>query len=238
MRKLFSVCVVMIAISGCATVENNYVPEVRQVSFPQLGAQLTRSLGEEMVKQGTETTTRGVWLPEPNPIGAFELSSGFYRMTGAEGEYIFTSFERNSPDPEVGTLSMGGGIFDAGAGSWPEGIRFSTEEQQTCVIARGAYGIGESICDTEYPYMFTERGFLTSNDFQQTLIYSGRVGDRIRVSYREFSGSLARPAFSNDAEYDLSESDIIAYRGARLRVIEANNESITYEVISNFNVTP
>jgi len=224
------------ALAACASVENNYVPERNQVSFPALNSVRTVSIGEELVKQGTSTTTRGVYLYQENEIGAFTLSPGFYRMSGAEDEFIYTGFELSSPDPEIGTLTMGGGLFDAGSGSLPRGIRFSTEKQETCVVAVGAYGISQPVCDTEYPYEMTERGFLTSNDFQQTLIYSGRVGDRIRISYREFSGSMARPAFSNDAEYDLSESDIIAYRGARLRVVEANNESITYELLSNFNV--
>ncbi|MEL1249751.1 hypothetical protein [Aurantiacibacter gilvus] len=235
MKKVVFAAALASVLVGCASVEHNYTPVTRQISVPALSSTQTRSLGEELVRQGTETTTRGVWLPEANQIGAFELSSGFYRMTGSEDEYIYTSFEINSSNPEVGTLRMGGGLFDQGSGTYPQGIRFNTERQQTCVIAQGVL-TSQPVCDTEHPYMVTERGFLTSNDFQQTLIYSGRVGDRIRVSYREFSGSLARPAFSNDAEYDLSESDIIAYRGARLRVIEANNETITYEVLSNFNL--
>ena len=73
------------------------------------------------------------------------------------------------------------------------------------------------------------------NSFQQTLIYSGRVGDKVNIGYREFSSNVARPAFNNDVEYDLSESDTIGYRGAELQILEATNRSITYRVIRNFN---
>ena len=73
------------------------------------------------------------------------------------------------------------------------------------------------------------------NNFQQSLLYSGRVGDHIKISYREFSGDMARPAYSNDVEYDLSSSDTVTYKGARLRVLKADNEGITYVLISNFN---
>ena len=76
---------------------------------------------------------------------------------------------------------------------------------------------------------------VTEDSFQQTLIYSGRVGDKINVGYREFSNSMARPAFNNDVEYDLSESRIIGYKGARLEIIKATNESIKYRVLNNFN---
>lgn len=36
-----------------------------------------------------------------------------------------------------------------------------------------------------------------TNSFQQTLIYNGKVGNKINIGYREFSGDLARPAFAN-----------------------------------------
>lgn len=75
----------------------------------------------------------------------------------------------------------------------------------------------------------------SDRDLQQTLIYSGRVGNRIRIDYRESSGSYARPAFSNEAEYDLSTSNEIAYRGARIKVIQANNQKIRYIILANFN---
>ena len=46
---------------------------------------------------------------------------------------------------------------------------------------------------------------------------------------------MARPAFNNNVEYDLSESPIIGYKGAKLEIIEANNQFVRYRVIENFN---
>jgi hypothetical protein len=46
---------------------------------------------------------------------------------------------------------------------------------------------------------------------------------------------MARPAFNNNVEYDLSESMLIGYKGAKIEVIEANNQYIKYKVIQNFN---
>ncbi len=73
-----------------------------------------------------------------------------------------------------------------------------------------------------------------SSHLQQTLLYSGRIGNRIRFSYREFSDGLARSSFTNDAEYDLSESRQIGYRGALIEVLDANNMRIRYRVLRNF----
>ena len=64
------------------------------------------------------------------------------------------------------------------------------------------------------------------------------MGSRLRIGYREFSGDLARPAFNNDVEYDLTESSVIGYKGARIEVIEATNEHIRYRVIRTFNSIP
>lgn len=217
---------------GCATVENNYTPRTEQVSFPGLNEIRTVTLGEPMLRQGTATTTRGVLLSQENNIRGFTLSSGFYPQTGEDSEFVFTGYESRRTRDGFGYVTLG--ILQGGL--YPVGLRFSKNEQQSCAIVPNIYGITQALCDTEYSYQFTERPFLSVNDFQQTLIYSGRIGDRVRISYRESSGDMARPAFANEAEYDLSVSDTIACRGARLRVITANNESIQYEVISNFNV--
>jgi len=78
-------------------------------------------------------------------------------------------------------------------------------------------------------YKFSDYG----QTFRQELIYLGRSGDELSFKYREFSGNLARPAFSADLKYDLSESQTIGYRGARIDVIEAGNQVIRYQVQSN-----
>lgn len=73
-----------------------------------------------------------------------------------------------------------------------------------------------------------------SPSFKQELVYNGRVSDNLKIIYREYSNNMARGAFSQEAQYDLSKSDIIAFKGARLRILDATNEAIEYEVLSHF----
>ena len=216
-------------LASCATVKNNYVPTTEQISLPPVGEVSFARLGEEMLQQGTATTTEGVYLPQQNQIGGINLSAGFYPKTGEDDKFIFAREEARSGLSDMGRITVGALMLP------PQGIRFDKRKQETCAIVPNMYGMSQPACDTEYSYQVTERPLLSPNNFQQTLIYSGRVGDRIRISYREFSGSVARAPFTNEAEYDLSASDTIAYRGAKIRVIDANNESIRYEVLSNFN---
>ena len=73
-----------------------------------------------------------------------------------------------------------------------------------------------------------------SNGFRQDLLYQGIDGDTIKISYREFSGSLARPAFQQDLTYTLQpegETEI-AFKGARITVHEASNTTIRFAVVS------
>lgn len=75
---------------------------------------------------------------------------------------------------------------------------------------------------------------LESPSFKQELVYNGRVGNNLKIIYREYSNNMARGAFSQEAQYDLSISDVIAFKGARLKIINATNETIEYQVLSHF----
>lgn len=77
-------------------------------------------------------------------------------------------------------------------------------------------------------------GTLSANSFQQTLLYNGKIGNKITLAYREFSSGVARSAFSNSVDYDLSESSIVGYKGVRLEVVKATNTELTYRVLSGF----
>jgi len=73
-----------------------------------------------------------------------------------------------------------------------------------------------------------------SEDFvRKELIYSGRSGNTIEISYREFRGGLAAPAFYQNVKYDLSESRLVTFQNFRIEIIDADNQSITYRVISD-----
>jgi hypothetical protein len=66
--------------------------------------------------------------------------------------------------------------------------------------------------------------------FRRELVYSGVSGSAVRLTYREFSDGVARPAFTEDLSYDLSAGKEIGYKGARLRILKADNTGIRYEL--------
>jgi hypothetical protein len=75
----------------------------------------------------------------------------------------------------------------------------------------------------------------SSGSFKRELIYGGQSGTTISISYREFADGTARPAFTQDIKYDLAESKIIGFRGARFEVAKASNTSLRYKVLKTLD---
>ena len=75
---------------------------------------------------------------------------------------------------------------------------------------------------------------------EKELLYAGREGDVLHVTYREFyllfdnAGNVkahARPAFYQQVYYDLKASDAIVFQDWVLKVLDANNQQIRFKVI-------
>ncbi|MDO9338882.1 MAG: hypothetical protein Q7T61_21010 [Caulobacter sp.] len=74
-------------------------------------------------------------------------------------------------------------------------------------------------------------GRWSAGDFRRDLVYSGVSQGTVLISYREFSDSLARAAFTQDVRYDLKDGAEVGFRGARFEIIKATNTEITYRVL-------
>ena len=54
------------------------------------------------------------------------------------------------------------------------------------------------------------------NSFRSQIIYSGISGNTIKAVYREFANDYARPAFTQELQYNLDESNIISYKSIKI----------------------
>ncbi len=101
------------------------------------------------------------------------------------------------------------------------------------------YFNGEVLDDNfndKYKWEFVDILIDTDNStktMSQELLYSGIANDIIKIQYREFINNLARPAFYQNLEYDLSISKIIRWKNLTIKVIEANNEHLKYQILSD-----
>lgn len=213
--------------AGCASPKYNYQAEATAVSDPPLNKEVLAQVGEEMVRQGTFYEREAIRLSAPKKFGMFgyyTMSAGHYVKTGQDANYDYYR------PPTDG--SRGGGTVDKAALSDPwEAIRLDRDGKKIAIVTVFHAYVSEPANGVTRTKVLS----VADNSFQRTLLYSGRVGNKIRIGYREFSSNMARPAFNNDVEYDLSESNVIGYKGARIEVIEATNELIRYKVLQNFN---
>ena len=213
-----------VALSGCAKPKYNYTALETSVSQPSQGLVNTSHVGDTMLSKGKYKEHDAIYIKEKiDVMWAYTLLPGYYLKQGEDdvGEFYYPGGDEPG---HVDKAMLADPWISVMARKDPPAI---------CVITM----FNVSTCNTEHQNYFERRKRTSSNpdSFQQTLIYSGTTGGKINIGYREFSGSMARPAFSNNVEYDLAESMIVGYKGAKLEVIEANNQFIRYKVIENFS---
>lgn len=209
---------------GCTTPSVNYVPKTIAVSEPPINSINSVSVGDAMVRQGTYTEDDAIFVPQAVSAGLYTVHAGQYLKRG-EDESVEFYYPGGSNPGRVDRPAL--------VDPWNYVIVKKGPPQQLCVLT--TYNTALTTCNSGPVFQRTKVPSTSMDSFQQTLIYSGRVGNKINVGYREFSNSLARPAFNNNVEYDLAVSKVIAYKGAQIEVLEATNQHIKYRLLRNFN---
>ena len=211
---------------GCATGLTPALSKQEIVSLPEVDRIQTRELGDRLVGKLERTTMDSVrlnsdWATKKNFAGVGHIiKAGMMKPVGTNGKnqevfspnevYINGGILNGTPLDRVVTVAMA-----------------FISEDRLCWMT-------EAICA---PIAIWERATYidyTLPYFEQELIFNGRVDNNLKFIYREFSGQMARGAFTQEVQYDLNESNIIGFKGARLEVIEATNRNITYRLIENF----
>ena len=73
----------------------------------------------------------------------------------------------------------------------------------------------------------------TDESFREELLYTGRTGHTLAITYREFKKDFARPAFYQNLTYDVSQSHELVFRNYRLELLGADNTGIKFIVVSD-----
>jgi hypothetical protein len=69
--------------------------------------------------------------------------------------------------------------------------------------------------------------------FKCQILYSGIADNTLKAIYREFVDNLIRPGFTQELQYDLSESKTFSFRNIDFEIIEATNSFIKYRITSD-----
>ena len=224
MKNLLSILAISAFLVGCAAPKFNYQPATVDISEPPIGEVVERQVGEELLHQGRYREHEALKVDQPARVHwAYTVMPGYFLKIGQDDQGDFF---------RIGGAGDESGFVQKAAIADPYSALLLKTDNTLCVITF----INATACGWNGGGVEKVKRPIISTDYvQRTLIYNGRVGEKVNVGYREFSGNAARPAFNNNVEYDLTESKEIAYRGARIEILDANNRSIRYRVISNFN---
>lgn len=223
MYKLLFCASAALAVVGCATPLTNYTPHTQEISEPPINSINQAEVGERLLSQGRVTEYEALYLPVTQKTSfQHTIQQGYYPKRGESDEYIQYTFS-NEPGS--------GKVIDGALSDPAQGLTLRKSDNALCILS--VYNMN---VDCKTGLKFEKKSWATAgaNNFQQTLIYNGKVGSKINIGYREFVDDLARPAFSNAVEYDLDDSRQIGYKGALLDIIDANNQMIKYKVLKNF----
>ena len=225
MKKIIFLSLCGLVLTACSTMKYNYTAETKQISYPDLNVVTKTFIGDDMVRQGTVAARDVVYFPQTTVVGRvvdYTIHAGEYLKVGEDQKYLFFGLNE---------LNSGLTVAKSTFADIPAGIRTNKKNNELCVISI----VGGSLCKGDASFSYQKRNVTYKNAFQQILIYNGKVGNK-NIGYKEFNNDFARPSFSNNVEYDLSDSKVIRYKGAELEIIKATNQYIEYKVHSNFNV--
>lgn len=217
-----STCIIgCLLLASCASTTPQKAPmQYLDISNPEINKEASATLGEKLLMQATGYYAESITIEALDAYSAdIPNTTTFYRV--GNGNY----FESDNPDTVVLNNGYGNPL------SRQKFIEYNPGENKFCVGLLNCFNDKES----SFKYNPEKTLRIKPNSFQQVIEYNGKSGETLKFTYREFSGDLARSAFTTDFNMDLREGKQIGYKGAVIEVIEASNNVIKYRVIKNFN---
>ncbi len=230
--KLIFAAAVAALITGCAmpVVQPGSTSTVtlQDGKIPEVGKTATASVGNPVFTQFRYWSRVGTRLDSGVSarvaLGRIEAPSGsFLFKSQVEGEDVFCTESMSYIDPLTGPF------------------------KPACFVDRDRDGRFEIVKAAPGAIWFETKlpvpvGYATGEDIRPTpdskkmeLLYQGFASKTVKLSYREYINDMARPAFFQDASYEIeSFPSEISFKGLRLRLLSAGNSGIEYMVLSPF----
>lgn len=235
LRHLVISASLSLALGGCASiaaVQPSKVERTETIQWPAIGQKATGTLGTSLVTQGTKVYVPGIKLRQ-----AYQTE--WVRNSGSRAfPFIFDpdtplrmAARHNGVPIYVGSVAGGlPGPDGKPVGNYGLGVR--DDGSVAYVYLSG--GVIDETPGRTIQFERTEIIAQSPDYYQQEFIYSGRNGDALFFTYREFKENVARPAFTQQATYSLKDGNVVGFMGLRLEVIQARNTEIEYRLLSSF----
>lgn len=207
--------------------------DLQTLLYPQLNVETTAELGQTLISrkfiqsiQSNELKSEIAHTTSHNGIPiAIKIQPGKLTRWGENERGVYYI------SPNFSAEILGGQVVLKGTG----GIVVPAGNKPVTTVFRKPDSVTHAFLSehTEsISYIPAENTIIPHKEsFVRELIYTGVSKNVITIVYREFSNDLARPAFTQELRYDLAESDIIGYKGARFQVLKATNVGLQYKVL-------
>ena len=244
MKKIYiaiQLLVVAWVVSGCASsilsenLKRSFTPIYHSPSitdYPAIGEVKTVEVGESLVYKDKQTTIPAIDIEKASEHQVENLGKKF-TITILPGRYVENGNDASGRYFEAvnGKVLING---DPDHGKWGVYVADSDSTKTEIYV----------MSDTGKPLSYAGDGIQIAKSvhqrwdelsFKKELVYAGISHNVVSILYREFTNDMARPAFSQDIKYDLSESKTVGYRGSRFEIIKATNQGLTYRTLKQLD---
>lgn len=230
----------ILLMQGCAApvpsenLKRTYTPTYYSPSItdlPAIGEIKTVEVGESLVSKDKQTSIPAIDIEQAIELPTENLGAKFV-LTALPGRYIEKGKDSFGKyyEPKAGKILVDGkpitelGIYVT-----------DLDNKKTEFYALSKNSIPLSYPKSGIPFTKSVQQTRDELSFRKELVYTGIAQNVVSILYREFKDDMARPAFSQDLKYDLSESKIVGYRGARFEIIKATNQGLTYKTLKQLD---
>ncbi len=193
---------------------------------PPLNTESTAELGDEILHQGKVYQRAAIHLSREIKFGRsdeYALTPGYYLRTGhSDGWETYAATD----GPGAGNVRKAPGAITL------QGSFHYSNDGKTIGVITNFY---QALNAEAKGITRTTRPALLADETQRLLVYGGMTGTKIRLGYREIWKNITRPSSDVFVEFDIRGSKIVELNGARIKVLDANSNSIRYRVMRAFD---
>lgn len=208
--------------------------EHKRISVPEVDSVATVEIGTSMISSYDGKIVESIIVNEPYKVSGVNYNGFNFIVDLQPGNFRIEGFGADGTYYSCGSLDFF--VVFAGASTPVQGGIYVPNSDPVKTDFWWYSGYGGPAYRSPAPGIKFSKGTKTeiAREFlRRELVYAGISGSSVQVTYKEFVNDIARPAFTQELKYDLSQSKVIGFQGARFEVISASNTDITFKVISH-----
>jgi hypothetical protein len=202
-------------VTACASSGTPIASEIQNLDYPEVGVTTSANIGDTIIVKGVLRTFPTITTQVPLRAVAYGadphiIPAQTFVLTGLTSEFqIYRGAKHTLCEPVTGH-------------GWKAAPLTAIEGACAFPVRSEVHVERGKVHDVKAP------------NFSQELIYNGKSGTAVKFLYRELSNDMMRPAFTQELQYDLNESNVIGFKEVRIEIVAATNTDLEYKVLQHF----